>query len=617
MDPNSVPASRGSRATRSSLACLPCRSRHLKCDGKRPECARCTESARQCHYTESRRGGVSRASLAERRSRQSALNNNSSHSSSCDDMPEIRQEQLANGYPDQDYSFRLPDLDVVSDPAGLTSATTSNAETPAGPLDQNYSLDNDALVQKFYRDFHRFHPMVVPWEHLVRLYQDPDKQPRLAPLVAVLRLIGHLFDAQAWSQPLQNFVEACFSQAHPAEPVMVQCRLLYSMALFWFDKKDESMAEMDSAVQLATTLGMHRRDFATAHGSGDPVLAESWRRTWWWIYIIDAYYVGTLRNREFAVKHIDADVELPCNEIEYEQGDIPTPQTLENFNCREFYPEAEFSSFAYLIGAVKSAASAITMSPKRSSKEASSHVIQAADAMIDGWHLLLPKKLKNVMSRSGDIDELMFQAHLVLHVATIGLHRPLSELRFNSVEDHSSCAREPRPEMTATEQISIHTIRVLRSVEAQVRILALPVRPFNHTPFTTCMVSEGTLALLSACNFLLEGKEREIARDQIRLIIGCLTSLGELWPRTARNVKEIQFIARHVFGLESKGGGNATPTSIQEPILCGGGESQKLSGPDLEILESNGILADGITNNADDWYTTSDLSRELSWWINE
>lgn len=170
--------------------------------------------------------------------------------------------------------------------------------------------------------------------------------------------------------------------------------------------------------------------------------------------------------------------------------------------------------------------------------------------------------------------------------------------------------------MTATDQISVHTIRVLRSVEAQVRILALPVRPFNHTPFTTCMVSEGTLALLSACNFLLEGKEREIARDQIRLIIGCLASLGELWPRTARNVKEIQFIARHVFGLESKSAKNTTPISIEEPDLCGGG-LRKTSGPDVEIFTDDGLPTESITNDIEEWYSTADLSRELSWWINE
>jgi hypothetical protein len=318
MDLNGISVSRGSRATRSSLACLPCRSRHLKCDNNRPECTRCTESARQCHYTESRRGGASRASLAERRNCQATLN--SSHSSSCNQLSENRQSRLDDEFQEQPYSFRLPDLDIVSDPAGLTSASTSNAETPAGPLDHNYDIEHDSLIQTFYRDFHRFHPMVVPQRYLMRLYQDPDKQLGLTPLIAVLRLIGHLFDCQAWSQPLQDYVEACFSQASPVEPVMVQCRLLYSIALFWFEKKEESLIEMDSAIQLVVDLGMHRRDFATAHSGNDPVLAESWRRTWWWIYIIDAYYVGTLGNRDFAVKGIDANVDLPCSETEYEQG---------------------------------------------------------------------------------------------------------------------------------------------------------------------------------------------------------------------------------------------------------------------------------------------------------
>ena len=47
---DSTSSSRNGRATRSSLACLPCRSRHLKCDGKRPHCARCSEVGKQCGY---------------------------------------------------------------------------------------------------------------------------------------------------------------------------------------------------------------------------------------------------------------------------------------------------------------------------------------------------------------------------------------------------------------------------------------------------------------------------------------------------------------------------------------------------------------------------------------
>lgn len=331
MDLNDIPASRGIRATRSSLACLPCRSRHLKCDGRRPECSRCTESAKHCHYTESRRGGSSRASLAERRSRQaarqSALGNEPSPSS--DGLSSTRQDQpVVDREEEQGYSFHLPNLDIDGDLAGLASPATSSTATPTSPFDHNYSIDNDVLIQRFYQDFHRFHPMVVPRRHLIRLYQDPDRQSALIPLIAALRLMGHLFNSQAWSQPLQEFAETCFSQSSAAEPVMVQCRLLYSMSLFWFDRKEEALTEMDSAVQLALDLGMHRQEFAVAHSGGDHILAESWRRTWWWVDIIDAYYVGTLGNRDFAVVNIDATVDLPCSESSYERGVSALPFLL-------------------------------------------------------------------------------------------------------------------------------------------------------------------------------------------------------------------------------------------------------------------------------------------------
>jgi hypothetical protein len=59
---------------------------------------------------------------------------------------------------------------------------------------------------------------------------------------------------------------------------------------------------------------------------------------------------------------------------------------------------------------------AIATVPKRAAKEDSMHIIQAADSALDGWLLLLPKGQKQVMSKTGEIDELMFQAHLLIHV---------------------------------------------------------------------------------------------------------------------------------------------------------------------------------------------------------
>lgn len=179
---------------------------------------------------------------------------------------------------------------------------------------------------------------------------------------------------------------------------------------------------------------------------------------------------------------------------------------------------------------------------------------------------------------------------LISSRATVSLHRPLSDLKFNSVESISSCARDPPANTPTPELVNIHTVRVLRSVEAQVRLLTLPVRKFCHTPFTTCMVSEGTLALLSACNFIFRGKELATAREQIRMIIGCLKVLGEVWPRIARNVREIQTIAQHVLGLGSKvaisTGTSNTPDITEIPPPSGSEGQYDIGGFDIVPLES-------------------------------
>lgn len=191
----------------------------------------------------------------------------------------------------------------------------------------------------------------------------------------------------------------------------------------------------------------------------------------------------------------------------------------------------------------------------------------------------------------------------------------------------------------------MHTVRVLRAVEAQIRLLTLATSntgssatssspstmlPFSHTPFTTCMVSEGTLALLSACKFLLQGRELAVARDQIRMTVGCLRQLGELWPRAARNVQEIQMIARHVLGLgssssSSKAGSSSSSSingsrsllsvegsaALPVPSLSGGedGSSSGLSSVEVGGDMFSGEGLDTICG----WYNWTDLGTDYSW----
>ena len=176
------------------------------------------------------------------------------------------------------------------------------------------------------------------------------------------------------------------------------------------------------------------------------------------------------------------------------------------------------------------------------------------------------------------------------------MHRPFSDLPFNPVEDVSSCAREPaQPNTTASEMVNVHTIRVLRAVEAQVRLLALPDRQFTHTPFATCMVNGGILALLSASNFLLKGIDLQVARGQIRMMIGHLKILAETWPRTMKNLREIQTISRHVLGLQTRTVGSSTlspvPSEVRPISAIDGRDTARVSN-NMGILSSPGTIED-------------------------
>jgi hypothetical protein len=155
----------------------------------------------------------------------------------------------------------------------------------------------------------------------MRLCQSPKEGSlHFTSLAAVMRLIGNLYMTHEWSLPLQTEVETRISQLHSSNPVQVQCRLLYSIALFWNNFRSEADGEIGTARDVALNLGMHRQEYAAADGFGDEVLMESWRRTWWMLYIVDAYYAGTLGTLNLKVFHIEASVDLPCEESEYELG---------------------------------------------------------------------------------------------------------------------------------------------------------------------------------------------------------------------------------------------------------------------------------------------------------
>lgn len=264
-----------------------------------------------CDYTRSRRGGLDRAALAERR-RRLVEANSLPVGGSLTDPPVIA--------PAGQVQPEFDSLSGVTDVPQSSRSKRPGLSLPDLGIDCTQNVEGDILIDLYYKRFHKSHPLTLPQKYLFKLWQDPSVQPRLKPLAAVLRLIGHLYRSQEWPTALQNVVEVGLLQSSQTDPFTVQCRILYSIALFWHGYKAEASHEIRDATRLAIDLGMFRREFATKHGGADTVLRECWRRTWWMLYIVCGYFAGTLGTLEFAVLDVEATVELPCEEAEYEMG---------------------------------------------------------------------------------------------------------------------------------------------------------------------------------------------------------------------------------------------------------------------------------------------------------
>lgn len=212
-------------------------------------------------------------------------------------------------------------------PLPLTSHThTSTSTTPTIEdilPDELLNISRDRCIDLYYKHFHRFHPCVLPRPWLERLLRDTTHQIRLRPLIAVMRFIGSLYCQSGQADRLReeaNGMLAAQTRQHVQDPFMVQAYFINSIALYWCGEPDRSREEMDRAMRIALDLNMQCQGFAIAHGEGDPVLQESWRRTWWQIYIVDAYYAAMKHESTYSAYEVDVTTDLPCEEDQYDSG---------------------------------------------------------------------------------------------------------------------------------------------------------------------------------------------------------------------------------------------------------------------------------------------------------
>ncbi|KAK3902059.1 proline utilization trans-activator [Staphylotrichum tortipilum] len=554
-------------------ACLACRGKHLKCDGSTP-CSRCLASSTECLYVPSRRG-------YKGPKRNTAHNPHKRHASSSPPYPGpsescpmlLGHAGVSLGAPAlgsfSPAGIVLPDQSPVSyttpspltnvprlyrnnsfvpamDPnaMALTTTTSNTSATPsaASLVQPPPPTLAERCFDAFYHYFHAGHPFVLPKEYFLMLKNG--NNPNVGIVEVAMRYVGSLYidSGPAKETYLDEALRMCYQAGIPKDGFLIQALLLVIVGLDGQCNQQKARDLLADCERLAIEIDLNKREFATLHGRGNPVFEESWRRTWWELYVCDGMIAGVHRVTKFLLFDIQADVGLPCEEQQYLSGRIPQPLYMEDFDDQIFSDEdREFSSFAYRIVAARSLGRLMRM-PQTLFPDLEE--IDRVQAQLTNWRIHLPDSKRDDLSKSCQLDEMMFQAHFIIHACTLMLHQPLSQLDTSPAQAVNSCA--PHRHVVSGDVFNAHTRHTIDAASEISKMITQAVPITQHTHFFTCVITLSSIVHLSRWAQYMVGDEDHL-RQQIRLNIGALDKLSRVWKAASTAWGQVRGVAQDIY----------------------------------------------------------------------
>ena len=173
----------------------------------------------------------------------------------------------------------------------------------------------ERCIDYFYNYFHAAHPFVLPRETFISLAHETT----LEPLAAVMRWVGSLYIPACphRGQLFQEAHKSVYGSNRRKDGFLVQALLLLLIGLDGQGLQEKSREILSEVEQIAVEIGLNTRSFASIHGRGMPVVEESWRRTWWELFVIDGLIAGIHKTTNFLLFDFAPDVALPCEEYQY------------------------------------------------------------------------------------------------------------------------------------------------------------------------------------------------------------------------------------------------------------------------------------------------------------
>ncbi|OCK84861.1 hypothetical protein K432DRAFT_389178 [Lepidopterella palustris CBS 459.81] len=560
----------GATANRASVpvACVACRSRHLKCDGG-IRCSRCKVDGVECSYVKSRRGWKGKRRNKEslgmppgplpgndNTSAENYLQNRSFNTSLGQENISLLRSPLESALRLNSSQASSPAFDFNSDGAlidAISSASNGLNFLATAPINHmslsSTSMHNSlqpnpgpaSTTGAFFVFFYSSHPFLLPRNRMVELL----KERRIPHLELAIQYIGSCFLPTAPTDVFRDALSRMLSHQNlPKDGFSVQALLLFAIGINANNEPAKAAQMLQMAINMALEIGLNRAEFALIHGHGDRVMEECWKRTWWSLFVINGLFAAVNPSIPFRLRDVVTDVPLPCEENEYLSGHIPFSRSVQEYDDSSFSNEdVVFSSFTYLVDAVRILGKVLEVSRADSLEY---HKVDVADAYLVNWSLHLPPSKREIVSGDGRVDEILFQAHMVISGSTIMLHRPRSNLGFGDVEEVTTCVT-PGQCLLPTQPREIHTAKCLHAAEDISKLITLPTSLQKHTPFFTCVIVMASVVHLSYWSFLVPDGQDENIKSLIRLDTGSLQSLSALWPVANTVLHQVRGVAHIMF----------------------------------------------------------------------
>ena len=397
--------------------------------------------------------------------------------------------------------------------------------------------DGDRLVTVYYLHFHQAHPFLPPHDALSQFFP-----PNY--LLDVMQFIGmHYISSHSVPDCSSQLLAAV--QEADLSVEKVQAFLLLSIILHARMQPKDAKECMNKAVYYSLELGLHDRQFSDALEMQSPVRAESARRTWWEVFITDTLLAAVQVEGSLQFIMETPDVPLPCEETEYHDGRLAgvSPSARDLDGQALFHRDGDFSSFAYRVEAAIILRKCLVASEDRISQES----MDVLDATISSWFHRVPKRSRATLRNNGEVDQMAFQAYMIMHCTSVYLHFPKSYLvAFLPTTSQLFCARPPDLSSTSWGSDSqVHTAKVVAAAVNMSKLASLSTSVINHSPFFACILvlsSIVQLAILSAGPQQSSGTDRQY----LALNIGVLGSMGDIWAIAATSMGRIRDVAMEI-----------------------------------------------------------------------